>query len=118
MVPPDAVNVVDDPRHKVLVPEMVVGAVDAVVTVTGCVTPEVMVLHGAGSTTRTQYVVLAVGLTVIDAPEPAMTLFPTVFPVPHWYTAPAINVAPVAVSVVLLPLQRLVVPLIPVGAVE
>jgi hypothetical protein len=43
---------------------------------------------------------------------------PTTAPVPHWYVHPVPSIPPVAVRVVLLPLQIGVVPLIPVGAVD
>ena len=47
-----------------------------------------------------------------------MGFVPTVEPVPHWYLAPVPNVPPVAVNVVELPLQILLVPVMPVGATD
>ena len=96
-----------------------VGAVDNCATATLNVGPEVFAEQGAASTRRTQYVVLLVGLTVIDAAVcPEMMLSPTVPPVPHWYVAFAALVPPEAVNVVLPPTQIEFVPVMVVGAVE
>ena len=55
---------------------------------------------------------------MIEDPVPAIGLDPTVEPVPHSYVAPVPKVAPTAESVVLAPLQIVVVPEIEVGATE
>ena len=63
---------------------------------------------------------VAVGLTVSVAPVcPAITLEPSVLPVPHWYTPPEAEVPPVAVKVTLLPVHIPVpAPVILVTAVD
>ena len=59
-----------------------------------------------------------VGDTLMEAEvSPTMILEPMDEPVPHWKTAPAPLEPPVAVKVVLPPLQIVVVPEMPVGAV-
>lgn len=94
-----------------------VGAVANVVTVTVRVCEPVVVLHGALSILLTQYVVVVVGETVIEAPVwPAITLFGAA-PVPHWKTPAVPEVPPVAVRVVLCPSQMAFVPVTAVGAV-
>jgi hypothetical protein len=83
-VPPAAVKVTVPTPHIVEVPVIEVGAVDTAVTVTVVLSAEVTVLHGVGSTLRTQYDVVAVGFTVIEAPvAPEIIPEPIVGPVPH-----------------------------------
>ena len=60
--------------------------------------------------------VVDAGDTVMLVPVPKKV--PPQEPLYHWTTAPVPNVPPVAVRVVLLPLQMVVVPLIPVGATD
>ncbi|MNY02590.1 hypothetical protein D3C86_1351650 [compost metagenome] len=60
-----------------------VGSPDGVVIVTVVVAAAVGVEHGVALILLTQYVVVAVGETVIEAPVPESMLEPTV-PVPHW----------------------------------
>jgi hypothetical protein len=118
-VAPVAVSVVAVPEQIGDVAVNPVGAVEVVVTFTVIVTPPVVVLHGVPSLRRTQYVVVVVGLTVMETPVcVVMMLFPTVAPVPQTYEPPVAKTPPVAVSVVLAPAQIAVVPEIPVGAVE
>ena len=59
---------------------------------------------------------LDVGETVIEFPVPAAV--PPHEPVNHCTVAPVPRVPPATVSVVLLPLQIVVVPVIPVGAID
>ena len=56
------------------------------------------------------------GETVMASPVPAGE--PPHDPVNHWVTAPVPFDPPSTVNVVLLPLQMVVVPVIPVGAVD
>ena len=60
--------------------------------------------------------VLDVGETVIEFPVP--TAVPPHEPVNHCTVAPVPAVPPLTVNVVLLPLQIVVVPVIPVGATD
>ena len=53
---------------------------------------------------------------MIEFPVPADV--PPHEPVNHWTVAPVPTVPPFTVSVVLLPLQMVVVPVIPVGATD
>lgn len=84
-IPPEAVSVLLIPGQLVPAPEMVVGAVERLFTVTVTFGPYVgAVVQGEPSILLTQYVVVADGLTIIDAPVcPVIILFPMV-PVPHW----------------------------------
>ena len=108
------------PLQLVVTPEIEVGATDGVATVMLTVVPGVCVLQGAGSILLTQYTVEVVGATVIVAAVcPEMVFEPTVQPVPHWYEPALAKVPPVAVKVMLVPLQMDdAVVLIEVGFVE
>jgi hypothetical protein len=65
---------------------------------------------------RTKYVVVLPGETVMEVPVPAAV--PPQLPVNHCQFAPVPNDPPETVRVVLPPAQMVVVPVIPVGAVE
>ena len=97
-----------------------VASVPAIATlpiVTVLETPAVAVVHKL-STRLTQYVVVDVGATVMDADVcPEIILLPT-DPVPHWKTALVPGIPPVAVSVSDDPAQDTFAPSIEVGGVE
>ena len=63
--------------------EMLVGAVGAAVTVIDVVTPPVFPEQGEDCVLLTQYVVFAVGETVMEEPVPEIVFDPTEEPVPH-----------------------------------
>jgi hypothetical protein len=89
------------------------GAVESVFTVTVTDAHEV-VLHVPMALTK--YVVLLPGETVTEFPVP--TNVPPQLPLYQFHAAPVPKLPPLTVSVVELPLQMVVVPLMPVGVVE
>lgn len=111
--PPLTVSVVLLPLQMVVEPVTPVGSVERVLTVTVTLA-QVVVLQGPSA--RTKYVVVAVGNTVTEVPESKAV--PPQVPEYHCHVAPLPNEPPATVKVVLPPLQMVVVPVIPVGAVE
>ena len=112
-LPPATVSVVLAPLQIVVVPVIPVGAVDSVLTVT-VADAHVVLLHVPPY--RTKYVVVVTGDTVMLFPVPADV--PPHEPVNHCTVDPVPALPPATVSAVLAPLQIVVVPVIPVGAVE
>ena len=112
-LPPTSVRVVLLPRQMVETPEILVGAIERVLTVINC-EAQAVVLQSPSK--RTKNIVLVEGETVILLPVPAGV--PPHEPEYHLATAPDPALPPETVRVVLLPGQMVETPEILVGATE
>ena len=112
-LPPTSVRVVLLPKQMFETPEILVGAVESVLTVINC-EAQAVVLQSPSY--RTKYVVLIEGETVILLPVPAIV--PPHEPEYHLVVAPVPALPPTSVRVVLPPLQTVETPEILRGAVE
>ena len=111
-LPPTIVRVVLLPKQIVETPEILVGAVESVLTVINC-EAQAVVLQSPSY--RIKYVVLVVGETVMLLPVPAGV--PPQEPVYHLAVAPVPAVPPAIFNVV-LPLHIAVIPVMLVGATD